>query len=221
MAALTFFMTDNLADVYQEMSETSPGSEAYASPATGWIVGTTAAGNYASFNSQVEAVATEFGATVQPDGSLEAVRGDAWRSLNTYDGTFDTGDWEFHAAVRAQTNASGQDGNAGFRLFRSANADGSGATEITAARHEGATVTDLLTSVTQDSNVNVNISTFSLSNEYLFVQLAWEVTGAATMPGADVNFRIGTGASRLVTPNFTPAGGAADAKLLSLLGVGQ
>lgn len=211
MAALTWYVTNNLAGAsHQEMSTTDPGAEAFCGTGPyGWIVGTTAAGNYASADAQTEVAAASFGATIQPDGSIvtTAGAGDCWRTTNTYTGTFDTGNWEFHLCVRANSGATGQDGNAGFRLFRSQFPDGAQATEITAARLEGATVTDLATSATQDSShTGTSISTFHVDGEYIFVQVGWEITGAATMSSADVDVRIGNGSgngSRVVTPNFT------------------
>lgn len=205
MPAITWYVTSNLASVHQDMSETDPGTEAYASPVYGWIV-STGTGDYSKANSQVEQAASTFGVTIEPDGSIDTTVGDCWRSTNTYNGTFDTGNWVFNCCVRANTNGGAHDGNAGFRLFRSANADGTSATEITAARQEGSAVTDLATGVTQNSNVTVNITSFTVTNEYIFVQLGWERVGAGGMTTSDVNIRVGNSASlgsRVVSPNFT------------------
>lgn len=189
------------------MSETDPGAEAYASPVTGWIVSTGAGPDYSKLDSQVEQAAATFGATVEPDGSIDTTVGDCLRSLNTYNGTFDTGNWEPHFCVRANTNGGAHDGRAGFRVFSGPNADGSGATERTAARQVGSGVVNLATSATQDSTVAFSVTGWTTSGaEYIFLQVGWERQGAGGMTTSDVNMRIGNASAlgtRLITANFT------------------
>ena len=94
------------------------------------------------------------------------------------------------------------------RLFRGPNADGTSSVEITAAQQQGGLVTDLATTATQVSTATFNPGAFSVNNEYIFIQLAWERTGAGSMVSADVNARIGNGSGsgcRVVTSDFTPA----------------
>ena len=207
MAAITWYATSNLASVHQEMSESDPGTEVYASPTTGWVVGT-GTGNHAGLDSQVELLATAFNNTTQPDGTPDTTAGDCLRSTNTYNGTFAAGNWNVHFAVRAQTSGTGQDGRMRCRLLRGANADGSGATEITAAQQQGSIVTDLLTTVTQVSTATFDPGSFNVTNEYIFVQIAWERTGNASMSAADVNLRVGNASgsgARVISADFTPA----------------
>lgn len=218
MPALNWYLTNNSVSVGSDLSETDPGAEAYRSAVTGWIVSIIAAGNYSSYFNDVERAAATFGATAQPDGSLDTSNGDFWTSPTALTGSFAATDWTIYAAVRAQTRASGQDGRVRARIFRGVNQDGTGATEITSAATDGTTVTDLLTTVTQVSTVTVNPGAFSVSNEYIFIQLAWEITGDATFATADVNFRIGNGSSagsRVITSEFTAgtAGGSVAPKL--------
>lgn len=204
MPVKTWFINNNLASVHQEMSETSPGADATTSPNYGWIVGTTAAGNYSKADSNVERTASTFATSpIEPDGSIDSSIGDCWRSLNTYNGTFDAGNWEFYMAVIAVTGGGAMDGNAGFRLFRSANADGTGATEITAGRLEGGTVTNLTTTQQVSSHTTTSIASFTVTNEYIFIQVGWEITGAGSMTNHDCIHRIGTTASRVISTNFT------------------
>ena len=95
------------------------------------------------------------------------------------------------------------------RLFRGSNADGSGATEITGAQQQGGLVSNLATSATQVSTATFNPGASSVSNEYIFVQLAWERTGAGGMTNSDVNMRIGNGSgsgTRVISSDFTPTG---------------
>ena len=96
-------------------------------------------------------------------------------------GDFATGVWTIAVPVIAVSAASGQDGRVRVRLWRSANATGTSPTEITAGAVAGTTVTDLTTGAEQVSTVTTSsITGFSMANEYLFVQIAWEITGAAT-----------------------------------------
>jgi hypothetical protein len=198
------------------MSETDPGAEAYASPVTGWIV-STGSTNHSPFNSQVEQAASTFVDTNPPDGSIDTSTGDCLRSTNQYSGDFASANWVVHFAARANTNGGAQDGRMRCRLFRSANADGSSATEITAAQQQGGLVADLATSATQVSSATFNPGAFSVSGEYIFIQLAWERTGAGGMTSSDVNMRIGNGSgtgTRVISASFTatsPSGSASAA----------
>jgi hypothetical protein len=205
MAALTWFATSSLVSVHQEMSETDPGTEGYASPVTGWIVGTGST-NHSALNSQAERAASTFADAAPPDGSIDSTDGDCLRSTDQYTGDFASANWVVNFCVRANSSATGQGGRMRCRLFTSVNADGSGATEITAAQQVGSAVTTLLTSVTQNSSVTFNPGAFSVAGEYVFVQLAWERQVAASMTTADVNMRVGNASglgTRVVSADFT------------------
>src|SRR5262245_23570273 len=121
MATKTWFATNNLVSVHQEMSETDPGTEAFASPVTGWIVSTVGSGT-APFNSQVEQAASTFTGGPHPDGSIDTTTGDCLRSTDPYNGTFASANWTVNFCVRSNTAVAGQ-GRMLCRLFRSANAD--------------------------------------------------------------------------------------------------
>lgn len=206
MAAITWYATNNLASnsSHQEMSETDPGTEAYASPVTGWVV-STGATNRSKFEAQTERAATTFDATTYPNGTIDTALGDCLRSATAYNGSFASANWVVHFESRANSNGGAQDGRMYCRLFRSANEDGSSATEITSAAQQGTLVSNLATSATLDSAATFNPGAFSVSNEYLFVQLAWERTGAGGMTSSDVNMRIGNAGghgTRVVTSDF-------------------
>jgi hypothetical protein len=210
MPAINWYGTSSLASVHQEMSETDPGTEAYASPVTGWVVSTGAGPDYAPLDSQTEQAATTFlGSPVEPDGSINTTNGDCLRSTNTYNGTFDTGNWTCTLGVRAQTIGGAQDGRAAFRVFSGPNADGSGATERTAARQVGSGTLNLDTTVTQASTATFSVTGWTTSGaEYVFVQVGWERQGAGGMTTADVNLRVGNAsgkATRVTSANFTAA----------------
>ena len=207
MAALTYYLTDASASVGSDLAAADPGAEATRSPTTGWIVSTGATNHSAWFN-DVERAASTFVDAVPPNGSLDTTNGDFWKSPTKLTGDFAAANWNIHFAARAGNNGGSQDGRMRCRLFRGVNDDGSAATEITAAQQQGGLITDLLTTVTQVSTATFNPGAFSVTGEFLFVQLAWERTGAGGMTNSDVNARIGNGSgagSRIITSDFTPA----------------
>lgn len=205
MAAITWYLTNNSASVGSDLSTSDPGAEAFRSPATGWIV-STGSTNHSEWFNDVERAASTFTGTTVPDGSLDTTNGDFWTSPTALTGTFDGANWNVHFGARANTGGGAQDGRMRCRLFRGPNQDGTSATEITAAQQSGGLVTDLTTSATQVSTATFNPGAVSVNNEYIFVQIAWERTGAAGMTSHDVNARIGGASScRVVTPNFTSA----------------
>lgn len=206
MAAKTYYLTNALSsNVQQFITEISQGANATISPNYGWTVGTTAAGNYASADTQTMVPAISFGATAQPDGSIVTTQsaGDSWRSPVPLTGSFDAGTWTFQGSVIGNL-VVGAAGRCRFRLFRSSNSDGSSATEITSGVVVGSTIG--VNSLGQtDSIGTVSLSAFSLTNEYLFVQIGWEITTAASGHGAaltSVRFRSGNTASQVITTNF-------------------
>lgn len=210
MAAITWYLTSNLAGTaQQEMSEVDPGAEAFASPVYGFITGTVAATNYASADAQTEVPSASFGATAQPDGSIvtTANAGDCWRSTNTYNGTFATANWTAHLCIRANTSAGGTS-RGRVRVFSGPNADGSGATERTAAAQVCSTVTPA-TGTTTDSTLAFSVTGWTTSGaEYIFIQIGWETVTAGGMTTNDENFRVGNASglgSRMISASFTSA----------------
>src|SRR5262245_50968144 len=195
------------------MTETAPGagSEGASSPNAGWThaQGST---NTAAFDAQTEVAATAFTGTTHPDGSINtgAGAGDCLRSANKYTGTFDAGNWTVNFSVIGVTvGAQNATGRIRCRLFRSANADGSGATEITSAAQDGGTINNWGTSSPLVSTATFNPGSFSVADEYLFVELAWQRTQAGVMAGTDAIMYLGNAAAngtRVVSPNFTASG---------------
>lgn len=205
MAAITWYLTNASVSVGSDLSTSDPGAEATRSPVTGWIVGTGATLNSAWFN-DVERGLSTFIDTVPPSGTLDTTNGDFWVSPTALNGTFDGANWSIHFACIATTNGGAQDGRMRCRLFKGVNQNGTSATEITAAQQSGGLVTNLATSASQLSTATFNPGAISLSNEYIFVQIGWERTGAGGMVSADVNARIGGASScRVITSNFTSA----------------
>jgi hypothetical protein len=178
----TWFGTNTLVSNFQEMSETSPGADATSSPIVGWVVGT------GSTNS----AHMDAGTT-----------GDGFRTTSTYTGNFAAAAWTFNFVVVGVTQAATADGRVVYRLFRGANADGSGATQITSAQQQASVVTDLTTTA-QTSTHSLSPGAITVTNEYLFVQVAWLRTGAGGHTTTDVIFRWGNTGTRVISAAFTP-----------------
>jgi hypothetical protein len=111
--------------------------------------------------------------------------------LGPFTGTLQAEPFVINISSRV-VNGTGTRGNYRFRIWKSANADGSSATEITsgvitsANMNLSATATDFpcLCTFTPSSPV-------SLSNEYIFIQTEWQETVVAAA-GADLRLRTNT-----------------------------
>lgn len=150
---------------------TTPGA---STSTTGWIQGQVTAGNYSRMSFRQERADATFAATAEPSGSPLGLAQDCFRISTATTGDFSAGTWYSSLSVIAVTSGGTHDGRANFRIWRSANADGTTATEVTAGRMVGTTVTGLSTTVAQSSSASTQIGAFSLSGEYLFLQVAWE-----------------------------------------------
>jgi hypothetical protein len=141
---------------------------------TGWIVGTTVANRYSRQTYNSEIAAANFTSTAQPSGAPTGSAQDCWRLSTATSLLFSSGTWYSSLSVIAVTSGGIQDGRARFRLWRSANADGTSATELTQGTMIGTTVTNLSTTVAQSSSASTFIAASNLTSEFLFAQVAWE-----------------------------------------------
>lgn len=157
--------------------------------ATGWTQGQLAAGNHSRMNALVKRATTDFSATVQPSGAPDAALGDAFR-LPASTGRYASGMWTLAVQLKNQNSGNQHAGRLRVRVWKSLNASGAGAVELTAATQLGPIVTTLGT--VQVADVNISLPKVILRNEYVFVQLSWEVTSPGTANGNDVLLRVGT-----------------------------
>ncbi|MDP3910857.1 MAG: hypothetical protein Q8Q14_10755 [Gemmatimonadales bacterium] len=173
------------------------------SPATAHTVGTTAPTKYSWMNYQVTQAVGTFGATPLPDGTAPQTSSprDSYRTKDPCDFDADPCTWEMSCCARALSNASGQDGRWRYRLWAGAAPDGSDAVEIGGGTLIGTTLTNLPRAdtvppqpVLPNSIATVALGALSLHGKYVFLQMAWEITGAATSASANV----------LQVHNFTP-----------------
>lgn len=212
MASLKFYLYDALVNSWQKMDEATTG----AATTAGWIVstGTTNRSEWQSgTGSATERVATTFDAVTYPDGSLNASIFDAFRSTNAYTGDFSSANWTVVGAMRAVTNGGSQTGVLYCRLFK-ADSDGSNITEITSAAQASATSGTIGTAADTEVTITFNPGAWSISNQYIFLQIAWGRVAAGGMTSADVHFRTGsatTTGTRITTSTFVTTADAASA----------
>lgn len=174
-----------------------------ATTTTGWTVAKVNAGNYSTMSYGTEVAATAFSATLFPTAnSLDNTRANAWRTADRFRGTFPAGNWNISNVLRAVTNGGSQDGAWTLRIYRSRNADGTNATEITTGLVSGSVVTNLDTTGDQTSSLTLNPGAITLDSEYLFFSYGWKITGASTNNNSDVLFRTGISSS-VTTTDFT------------------
>ncbi len=217
-SVLTFYCNDPIASGSNAgtLQQTVPPA---STSTTGWTVGTQLASPYACQVYNTEIGGAQFTATPKPDVPPVNSAEDSWR-FGPSTGTFSLGTWYSSISVIAVTSGGDQDGRLRARLWRSPNPTGTPATEITASSGVmvGTTVTNLSTTVAQSSSASARIAAFFISNEYIFYQVAWEITGVGGAADRDVLVRYGsmgaTDGSGLVTAAFatatlSPKGGAA------------
>ena len=171
----------------------------------GWVSAKLAAANMSEYNAGSKLTSASFSTSVKP-GVLSGGTSNAFKSPSFLKGTFAATAWTFTFAMRCGTSSS-QRGRMRMRVFKSANANGSSATELTGSTQIGTTVGAAL-STTVDQLTTVTWTpgtTITLDFEFLFFVLAWEITTAGGSNSADVLIRTGqsAGGSRLVTPDFT------------------
>jgi len=199
--AINWYLTATTADGWRNIDE---ATQAAAKNTDGWVV-STGATNHAEYAVGVERAASTFVNTTPPSGTLNTSLKDAFRTTDAYNGDFASANWTFVFSVRATTNGGAQDGRIRFRLIK-ANADGSSATEITSAQQQASLLSNVATTGTFESSLTFNPGAFSLANQYLFVQIAWERTGAGGMANSDINWITGSSASvgtRITSSDFT------------------
>lgn len=126
-----------------------------------------------TYNAEVGAA--NFTSTAQPSGEPIGSAQDTWRLSAATTGIFSAGTWYSAVSVIAVSAGGIQDGRARFRIWKSANADGSSAIELTQGTMIGSNVSGVNTSAAQSSSASSFLAASNFTNEYLFLQIAWEV----------------------------------------------
>lgn len=185
---------------------------AAALTATGWTVAKIASANYSLMAVGTKRASTTF-ATTDALGTAAFSAGSCWRSENPFSGNFANTAWSLAFRIRAAT-ASSQAGAVKCRIWKSTNADGTGATQLTSAALTGTTTAALSTSASASSTVTWTPgSTLVFNNEYLWVQCEWQITTASGNNNGDAIFYI-ENAAAITTSDFTLQDDTADVLLL-------
>jgi len=209
MPAITFRLGAGQDGNFAAMNEVD---QTAASRTDGWTVAKVASGNSAEYiagTKQASGALTSQTTTPKPAAfNTGAAAANAIKSAAQYSGSFAATAWTLTFAVRAGT-ASSQAGRIRCRVFTSQNANGSGATERTGATQVGTTSAALSTTADVTTVVTWTPGTaFTVSNEYIFIVIAWEITTASGSNNGDVVMRTGNvaGASgcRFVTSILSP-----------------
>lgn len=179
---------------------TGPAPATATLASTGWTVGTTASGNYSEFLYNTKRAAATFGSTVLPNAA--PTTNDCARTQSPYTGYFAAGTWSIKVSFIAGVAATGS-GNLRVRVWRSSNPTGSGAVELTTATLALSGVSNLTTSTAQNTSVTWNPGPITLNNEYLFFEMAWNITGASASSTASVEWRTDATNSIITAPAFT------------------
>lgn len=178
------------------------GKLAINSFAKAMAYGSTGGGNTTTSTTSLIDSAT--GPTAGTGNGGSNVLGDSIRTPTTLNGSFASGNWVITWAV--QPNVVQMQGRVRTRVWRSANADGSSATLLSASTQVGG-VTAAMSSTTTvyTSAVTWAAPAITLTNEYLFFQIEWqEQTSAGTSNTGKFNNRYGADTT-IVTTDFTAA----------------
>jgi len=198
---LGFGQDGNFGALFDGVAQTA------ASRNDGWTVGKIASALASDFDAATkQATGTFVTNTTRPSVLVTTATANAFKTPTALTGVFANTAWTFTFAVRAVV-LSAQAGRMRMRVYRSVNLDGTAATEITGATQVGTTSTVLSTTADVTTVVTWSPGAVSLSNEYLFFVLAWEITTASGSNTSDVVLRTGStgpAGTRLVTPDFAP-----------------
>jgi hypothetical protein len=208
MAVQTWYLSlANLAAAaYNALLIAVPGG---ANVAQGWTVGTRTAPNYSAL--QGDTISSAFN-TSEPS----AFSAWGYRTEQVVNGVYANSDWSLLVKVRADTAYYAQTGYVGFRLWRSANANGSGATQITPGWQYSTEVVFAAVSDYQAKTITWSPgATVTLTNEYLWVEIVWSCVTSGGNAAAKVYFVENEGAAEtLTTPDFTAASAVSAAAIL-------
>jgi len=163
--------------------------------------GTVAAGTYAKYFRDSVRPQSSFSTTVEPDGNIDNSHGDCLRTQNPYTGSFDGSNWSLTFGIRVNVAHAGSAAEYWLRVFRSRDPAGLNATEITSSPI-GSGAFNGSSTLVQTATVTWTPGAFSLNGEYLFFELALEITGPSTNITNTWIIQNGSGISQIVTANF-------------------
>jgi hypothetical protein len=199
MAVKVLYLSDAVitAAVLATLTETDPAGSADENQ--GWTCDKKASPNYSELYPDTVRAATTF-VTTEPS----AFSAHGYRTAATLNGTFANSNWVLAYKVKCNTYYA-QDGVLKFRLWRSANTDGSGAAQVTPGWQASGTIAFTAANQYQTGSITwVPGGTVTLTNEYLFLELEWSATVSGGNNAAAVYFVEEEGAAEaLTTPDYT------------------
>ena len=205
MAVKTYRLAATVVNNFGELVESD---QSLATQATGWQMAKLASPQSSEMDVSVEnTVFSSNATTAKPSGLITGTTANALRTTTALKGTFAATSWTIAVVLRSVTAAGGTV-RVRMRVYKSANADGTGATELTGSTQVGTTTGALSTTADQTSTVTWSPgTTIFLNNEYLFFALALEVVTAGGSNSSDADLRIGssTTGTRVVTPDYVAA----------------
>lgn len=161
-----------------------------------WPAHLGATGTLASSGAQATSSIDSDTSPTKGTGATSTTAGDSFVA-GPFTGTFAATNWQLDYQMRADT--AGAKGQIRCRVWKSVNADGTSATELTSGALVGTNVT---LSASGDTNSGITWSPGALvfTNEYIFFQIEWQETVAGTSASDNVKFRVGT--ALITTPDL-------------------
>lgn len=192
----------NLIITAANLNSLTLGSPASVHVIQGWRPGTNTAPNYKPFIPED----VTGGTYVTDEPTAFSAKG--YRIEFVQSGLFADSNWVFDFKVtNDNTTTYAAEGQVGMRLWRSVNANGSGATQVTDGWKYSGTLTWTGLGQTQTGQtVWTPGATKTLTAEYLFIELLWKVVTAGGSTSEYRYFREES-TTTLTTPDFTPAAG--------------
>lgn len=202
MALLNFLLKNAAASGSAHGSLQNGGTVTTATTNTGWQVGTVSAGRYSPsmYNTVMQGTDSAAVPSILPNNI--DYPGNCWRSESTLKGYFSAGSWSFAVSMIALSNASGS-GKVHFRVFKSATATGSSATELTTGLVSSTNWSNLTTGTAQNLTASGVLTDSLLNNEYIFVQPIFQVVTQSSSSTASIAFRVDATNSRVTTADFS------------------
>lgn len=200
VGAATYYLSDtNITTPLETLATSAPAS---ADSAQGWTVAQKGSGNFAAYRPDTTITRTSGDWGGEPTDFTQ--RG--YRTAATLNGLFAAGNWVVSFKVKSNTYYA-QKGYIKFRLWRSVNADGSGATQITPGWQSSSLIGFTAANQNQTGTITWNnISTLTLTSEYLFLEIEWACNTSGGNNGAIVYWVHNEGsAEKLDTPAYAPA----------------
>lgn len=217
MAVLNYYLQTAKDGNFDSLTQTAPtGSPSWL---TGWTVAKTASGNSSEFNAGATQASGTFSSqttTPKPASFVTSTSTNAMKIEAALTGTFANTAWSLTFPVGNNLTAS-SGGRPRMRVFKSVNASGASATELTSATVVGSTITVGSGATTATISWSPG-ATITLTSEFLFFVFAWEITTAGTSNSAQVlvqAYGTNTGVGVTVTtPDFSTGGGNTYTKTL-------